>query len=141
MILLKRPRGRVFPRALVVAILIATTPLLDACPRGDSQSSPAPSAQVQASTSATALPTAPPPAAAAEPPGPPPGAATAQQLQELVSPIALYPDVLVAQILAASTYPPQVEEANQWLKEHPNLSGDQLAAGSIRSRGIRASSL
>jgi hypothetical protein len=50
-------------------------------------------------------------------------------LQELVSPIALYPDVLVAQILVASTYPPQLEEANQWLKDHPNLSGDQLAGG------------
>jgi hypothetical protein len=71
---------------------------------------------------------APSPAAAAEPPGPPPGAATAQELQELVSPIALYPDVLVAQILAAPTYPPQVDEANQWLKNHPGLSGDQLAA-------------
>lgn len=49
-------------------------------------------------------------------------------MQELVSPIALYPDVLIAQNLPASTYPPQVKKANQWLKEHPNLSGDQLAA-------------
>jgi uncharacterized protein DUF3300 len=127
MILLKRPRGRVFPRALVFAILIATSPLFDGCSRGDSESSPAPSAQVQPSTTATASP-APPSPAAAEPPGPPPGAASAQELQELVSPIALYPDVLVAQILAASTYPPQVAEANQCLKDHPNLSGDQLAA-------------
>ena len=68
-----------------------------------------------------------PPAAAVEP-GPPPGAATAQELQELVSPIALYPDVLVAQILAGSTYPTQVVEADRWLKQNPNLSGDQLAA-------------
>ncbi len=129
MILLKILRGRAFPRALVIAILIATSSMLGGCSRGDSESSPAPSAQVQPSTSATMAPTVSPPAGAAEPPGPPPGAATAQELQELVSPIALYPDVLVAQILAASTYPPQVEEANQWLKEHPNLSGNQLAAG------------
>jgi Protein of unknown function (DUF3300) len=61
-------------------------------------------------------------------PGPPPGAATAPELQELVSPIALYPDVLVAQILAGSTYPTQVVEADRWLKQNPNLSGDQLAA-------------
>src|SRR5216684_2636675 len=129
MILLKILRGRAFPRALVIAILIATSSMLGGCSRGDSESSPAPSAQVQPSTSATMAPTVSPPAGAAEPPGPPPGAATAQELQELVSPIALYPDVLVAQILAASTYPPQVEQANQWRKEHPDLSGDQLAAG------------
>jgi hypothetical protein len=49
-------------------------------------------------------------------------------LQELVSPIALYPDVLVAQILAGSTYPTQVVEADRWLKQNPGLSGDQLAA-------------
>ena len=127
MILLKRPKHRVFSQTLVVAILIATSPMFDGCSRGDSEPSPAPS--TQPSTNATMTPTAPSPSAAEEPPGPPPGAATAQELQELVSPIALYPDVLVAQILAASTYPPQVEEANQWLKEHPNLSSEQLAAG------------
>jgi hypothetical protein len=49
-------------------------------------------------------------------------------LQELVSPIALYPDVLVAQILAGSTYPDQIVEAARWLKQNPNLTGDQLAA-------------
>jgi Protein of unknown function (DUF3300) len=119
----------VLTRALAFAILIATSPLLDGCSRGDSQSSPAPSAQAQPSTGAAAPPATSPAAAVAQPPGPPPGAATAQQVQELVSPIALYPDMLIAQILAASTYPPQVEEANQWLKQHPNLSGDQLAAG------------
>ncbi|HYL58831.1 MAG TPA: DUF3300 domain-containing protein [Candidatus Acidoferrales bacterium] len=61
-------------------------------------------------------------------PGAAPGAASAEQLQELVSPIALYPDVLVAQILAGSTYPDQVVEADRWLKQNPNLSGDALAA-------------
>jgi hypothetical protein len=61
-------------------------------------------------------------------PGPPAGAATAEELQELVSPIALYPDTLVAQILAASTYPTQVVEAHRWLEQNPNLTGDALAA-------------
>ncbi len=51
-----------------------------------------------------------------------------QELQELVSPIALYPDVLVAQILAGSTYPTQVVEADRWMKQNPNLTGDQLAS-------------
>jgi hypothetical protein len=117
-----------FPRALAIAILIATSPVFDGCSHGDSQSAPAPSPQAEPSVVATVAPTPPPPPAAELPPGPPPGAATAEQLQELVSPIALYPDVLVAQILAASTYPPQVQEANQWVKQNPNLTGDQLAA-------------
>ena len=40
---------------------------------------------------------------------------TTADLQQLVAPIALYPDELVAQILAASTYPTQVVEADRWL--------------------------
>src|SRR5947209_2605989 len=51
---------------------------------------------------------------------------TPEQLQQLVAPIALYPDALVAQILAAATYPDQVVEANRWLQQHPDLKGDQL---------------
>jgi hypothetical protein len=47
-------------------------------------------------------------------------------LQDLVSPIALYPDTLIAQILAASTYPTQVVEADRWLDQNPTLKGDQL---------------
>src|SRR5882672_4107650 len=52
---------------------------------------------------------------------------TPEQLQQLVAPIALYPDALVAQILAASTYPAQVVEADRWMQQHSNLKGDQLA--------------
>ena len=44
-------------------------------------------------------------------PGPAPGTATLEELQQLVSPIALYPDTLIAQMLAASTYPTQIVEA------------------------------
>src|SRR5436309_600657 len=51
---------------------------------------------------------------------------TPEQLEQLVEPIALYPDSLVAQILAASTYPTQIVEADRWLQQHPNLNGDQL---------------
>jgi hypothetical protein len=60
-------------------------------------------------------------------PGPPPGAASAEELQELVSPIAIYPDLLIAQILVGSTYPNQIVDSHAWLKQNPNLSGDQLA--------------
>ncbi|MEO6829201.1 MAG: DUF3300 domain-containing protein, partial [Acidobacteriaceae bacterium] len=50
------------------------------------------------------------------------------QLGQLVAPIALYPDALVAQVLAASTYPSQVVEANRWLQSQGNLSAEQIAA-------------
>ena len=52
---------------------------------------------------------------------------TPEQLQQLVSPIALYPDALVAQTLAASTYPAEIVEADRWMQEHSNLKGDDLA--------------
>jgi hypothetical protein len=50
-----------------------------------------------------------------------------QELQQLVAPIALYPDALVAQILAAATYPTQIVEANRWMQRHAELKGDKLA--------------
>jgi hypothetical protein len=51
------------------------------------------------------------------------------QLTQLVAPIALYPDGLVAQILAASTYPAQISAADQWLRSMGNAAPDQIAAG------------
>lgn len=49
-----------------------------------------------------------------------------EQLQQLVAPIALYPDALVAQILAASTYTEEIAEADRWMQEHSELKGDAL---------------
>src|ERR1700731_18775 len=49
-----------------------------------------------------------------------------EQLQQLVAPIALYPDSLVSQILAASTFPEQIVEADRWVQAHPDLKGDAL---------------
>ncbi len=51
---------------------------------------------------------------------------TPEQLQQLVAPIALYPDSLVAQVLAAATFPEQVVEADRWVQAHPDLKGDAL---------------
>jgi len=51
---------------------------------------------------------------------------TPEQLQRLVAPIALYPDSLVAQILAASTFPDEVVEADRWVQAHPDLKGQAL---------------
>ena len=60
-----------------------------------------------------------------------PGVQSAQpnpeQLQQLVAPLALYPDELVAEVLAASTYPTEVVQANRWLQQHSILKNQQLA--------------
>ena len=60
------------------------------------------------------------------PQAPPHSRNTPDQLEQLVAPIALYPDSLVAQILAASTFPEQVVEADRWLQAHSDLKGDAL---------------
>jgi uncharacterized membrane protein YgcG len=74
----------------------------------------------------TAFPQAPPPGA--PPPIPVQSAQpTPEQLNQLVAPIALYPDSLVAQILAAAAYPDQIVEADRWLQDHRNLTGQALA--------------
>jgi Protein of unknown function (DUF3300) len=52
---------------------------------------------------------------------------TPEELEQLVAPIALYPDSLVAQILAASTFPEQVVDADRWVQSHPDLKGEALA--------------
>ncbi len=51
-----------------------------------------------------------------------------EQLDALVSPIALYPDKLLAEVMMASTYPLEVVEAERWVQENKNLKGDQLKA-------------
>ncbi len=50
------------------------------------------------------------------------------QLDSLVAPIALYPDPLLAQALAASTYPLEIVQLQQWMARHPELKGEALAA-------------
>src|SRR6267154_2663048 len=49
-----------------------------------------------------------------------------EQLEALVAPIALYPDELLANVLAASTYPLEVVQADRWLKARKTLKGDAL---------------
>src|SRR5580658_3269606 len=68
----------------------------------------------------------PPEAAAAAPETPAP--LSSDELDDLVAPIALYPDALVAQILAGSTYPTEVVEAARWQSANPGLSGADLAS-------------
>jgi hypothetical protein len=52
----------------------------------------------------------------------------AEQLDQLVAPIALYPDSLVGQVLTASTYPDQIGAADAWLNENMGLPPDQRAS-------------
>ena len=50
-----------------------------------------------------------------------------EELEQIVAPIALYPDSLLAQVLMASTYPLAVVEAARWSKAHPDVKGDAVA--------------
>ena len=58
--------------------------------------------------------------------GPPPP--TPQQLDQLLAPIALYPDALLAQITTASTNPQEILDVDNWLAQNQNLSVSQLTA-------------
>ncbi len=51
---------------------------------------------------------------------------SAPELDQLVAPIALYPDALVSEVLIASTYPLEVVEAARWAKSNSSLKGEQL---------------
>ncbi len=59
---------------------------------------------------------------------------TPDQLDNLVSRIALYPDPLLAEVLTASTYPDQISPAAMWADQHRYLYGDQLAAAIAADR-------
>mgnify|MGYP000069401611 CR=1 FL=1 len=48
----------------------------------------------------------------------------AEELDQMLAPLALYPDTLLAQVLMASTYPGDVADAASWSMEHPDASGD-----------------
>ncbi|HEY7037656.1 MAG TPA: DUF3300 domain-containing protein, partial [Methylomirabilota bacterium] len=86
--------------------------------------------------------TPPPPPAGPPPAAPPPGSApsggspgqdapqanpfTAEQLDQLTAPIALYPDQLIAQVLMAATYPLEVVQAARFLKDNASLKSDAM---------------
>jgi hypothetical protein len=71
--------------------------------------------------------TAIPGVAQSPPPPPPPGAPlTPEQLNDLVAPVALYPDNLLGEVLAASTYPTEIVEANQWVLDHPHWKPSKM---------------
>lgn len=57
---------------------------------------------------------------------------SADQLDSLVAPLALYPDPLLAQVLAASTYPLEIVQCARWLKENPKLTGENLTKAAAK---------
>ncbi len=73
-------------------------------------------------------PPAPPPPAG--PPAPP--TFRQEELDQLLAPIALYPDPLLAQLLMAATYPLEVVQAARWVKAYPNVQGPQLEAAMLQ---------
>src|SRR5262245_60517647 len=75
-------------------------------------------AQEAEATTATA-PAAAEPSAAPQP-------ISNEKLDQLVAPIALYPDNLLGQILAASTYPLEVVFAARWVAANPKVTGQAL---------------
>lgn len=116
---------------LPTVIALACTLPLGACgedsrPEG-LQQAPSP-AMVQAASPAVgqAAPVAGAPAApAAE------SAYSAESLESLLAPIALYPDPVLAQVLATSTNPQEVLDAGNWLIQNPGLNGEALEAAAI----------
>jgi len=58
---------------------------------------------------------------------PPPPSYSQEQLDQLLAPVALYPDPLLAQVLMASTYPLEVVQAQRFVEARPGLQGDGLA--------------
>ena len=96
-----------------LALLLSSSLLLAAAPGGLAFASQT----GQSAAQAPAAGQAPPPVANQTP----------EELQQLVAPIALYPDALVSQILAGATYPTEIVEADRWMQEHPNLKGKELA--------------
>ena len=77
--------------------------------------------------------------AAAEPP---PVPFSQEQLDQLMAPVALYPDTLLTQVLIAATYPLELVQADRFLKANPELKGEALAtavpAATARNRSTRS---
>jgi hypothetical protein len=111
------PFTRTLVAALIAAVALPLAPVV-----GDE---PPPAAQPPAAAPPAAVPPTAAPAAAA-PAAPPSNVFSSEQLDQIVAPVALYPDSLLMQILMASTYPLEVIEAERWTKKNPDLKGDEL---------------
>ena len=100
------------PMSLLFVALLACA----ACSR-DKPAAPAAAPAAPATTAAPA-------AAAAKPAPVKESVFTQEELAQMVAPIALYPDPLLAQVLMAATYPGDVADAAAWSKANPKAQGD-----------------
>jgi len=107
--------------ALILALMIS----LSTCLAEPTQIAPSTSDSTAISTGVAAAPSA---ATSAAGPAVKPATKTfsQQDLDQILAPIALYPDNLLAQILMASTYPLEVIEASRWVKANPKVTGKAL---------------
>src|ERR1051325_5112312 len=115
MLIVTAPREAVMfcrGRALLAFALLIATPVAAAAQTADP--SAAPSAH------------SPPPQPHPGQPEPSQPLLKPEQLDALTAPIALYPDELLANVLAASTYPLEIVQADRWVKGQKNLKGDAL---------------
>lgn len=111
------------PRLLAISLCIGALAIAGC----DKAAPPTPTTEPAVSIPPPTVPQTPVAAPAA---APVPAAYTppsAEQLYQLVAPIALYPDKLVAQILAGATYPEQITAAHDWLAQNRSLKAGPLA--------------
>lgn len=108
------------------AILLTVAMLaISGCSDEDSQSKKSATAPASAAPATAAAPAAPvAPITAATPAAPSEAVFSTEQLDQMLAPLALYPDALLAQVLMATTYPGNVADAVAWSKAHPKASGD-----------------
>ncbi|MNJ19617.1 DUF3300 domain-containing protein [Pseudomonas sp. JQ170C] len=109
-------------RAILLTIAMFA---LSGCSDEDSQAKPSAAAPASATPAAPVTPAAPAaPVTPVTPPAPSEAVFSTEQLDQMLAPLALYPDALLAQVLMATTYPGNVADAVAWSKAHPKASGD-----------------
>lgn len=116
----------IFRRSLLAAVIALST-VMAACkeePPAVAQSVP-PNVASAASTTSAASPAVAP---QVQPVNAPASKYTPEALETLLAPVALYPDAVLAQVLASATNPQEVLDAGNWLVAHPNLKGKELTA-------------
>ena len=120
---------------LMLVVLLALSGCDSDEPPSAKTATPSPPATTQPAATPAPPPAPPPaPAAAPAPPASQPATSAAEQqsqpvfsteqLDQMLAPLALYPDSLLAQVLMATTYPGNVADAAAWSKAHPKVSGD-----------------
>ena len=128
---IKQLKRRAATRMGFIAVLLASALASPGCSKADDKTAVVTPPAATAAPAAEAIDpamNAPQPAPAAPPPAPTAAAAswTPAALDEILAPIALYPDPLLAQILAASTNSQEVLDAGNWLIDNQTLKGDAL---------------